>query len=167
MGVATGSVGKGVGSGVGAVAALLLAACGNTSVSSGPPGFQRADVAVLPEGRFAIDIQAVNVDGYEYGKCVAAAHTIDSEKPLFSRDGGRLTDEFRLAGGARTQTVFGVLTYGFVESGRADGSDILDPAVVLERCDRLGISSRNTSPAAAPTRDAGPDTPFDPAEAAS
>lgn len=133
-----------------ALPVIGLAACAElTEVRQGEPDLVEAQVDELGTNRFAVTLTALNTDGYELARCIAAGHVgglrnEHGERPhaVFRREGGQLTDEFRVAGGMRTQTTTGVQTYAFdPELGvdDHDGRDVMAVDVQLARCDRAGL----------------------------
>jgi len=86
---------------------------------------------------------------YALARCVAAAYTDtlrDKEGrrlfDIYRRDGGRLTDEFRVADGVRTQTTTGQQTYEFATQGEHDGRDVMSVDLQLALCDRQGLPTK-------------------------
>ena len=129
------------------LAATALGAC--TGPASGPAELQKVTIEQLSQDRFAVSIVALNMDGYELARCIAAAYTnelVDNEgKRLFDiyeRDGGKLTDEFRLIDGVRNQTTTGLQSYAFASEGEHDGKDIMHVDAQLAECARKGLPTK-------------------------
>lgn len=130
-------------------AVLKLAACAElNAVSQGEPDLVES-VITRGENRFAITLTALNTDGHELARCLGAgyADALRDEEgkrlhDVFRRDGGALTDEFRVVEGVRTQTTTGVQSYVFDPDLRPadhDGRDVMAVDVQLARCDRAGL----------------------------
>lgn len=129
--------------------AAALAACAGE-----PPAdqkFGQLKVEQLNEVRFAVSVEAINVDGYELARCIAAAYTFaqrDDEGellyPFYVRDGGKITDEFRRVDGARQQTTKGVQTYSWATAEEYvpydhDGRDVMHVDQQLADCEKQGL----------------------------
>ena len=132
-----------------ALAATALAGC-----ASEPPAdqkFGQLKVEQLNDARFAVSVEAINVDGYELARCIAAAYTFaqrddDGELlyPFYVRDGGKITDEFRKVDGKRQQTTRGVQTYSFATAEEYvpydhDGRDVMAVDQQLATCEKQGL----------------------------
>ena len=131
----------------------VLATCAEIDpVRQGEADLVDATVEPLGEDRFAVSLTSLNTDGYELARCLAAGF-VDSYRDgegtrlhdVFRREGGQLTDEFRVLQGVRTQTTTGVQTYAFdpeLEVADHDGRDVMAVDVQLARCDRAGLPTR-------------------------
>ncbi len=130
-------------------AALAVAAC--ASEPAGELQFGELKVEQLNEVRFAVSVEANNVDGYELARCVAAAYTFaqrddDGELlyPFYVRDGGKINDEFRKIDGKRQQTTRGIQTYSFATAEEYvpydhDGRDVMAVDQQLATCEKQGL----------------------------
>ena len=129
---------------------ILAAGCAPTEATF-PPELRNANVERLSVKRFAVSLEAHNVDGYEMARCIAAAYTatLTDENGtalyhFFVRDGGRMTDEYRRVDGERWVTTRGVQTYSF---GRVDelplavhdGRDLMMVDRQLANCEKAGL----------------------------
>ena len=134
----------------------LVAACAELGGNqSGEPVLRSAEISLLAEDRFAVEIVAENMDGYEVARCLAAgflagkAEADQTEYPLYLRDGGKITDEFRVRDGVRTQTSSGVQTYTILTESRdsPDGKDLMSTEAQVARCTKrdLPISTGDAS----------------------
>ena len=130
-------------------AVLGLAACAEmNAVRQGEPDLVES-VITRGDNRFTVTLTALNTDGYELARCLAAgyADTLRDDEgnrlhDVFRRDGGGLTDEFRVVEGVRTQTTTGVQSYVFdpdLEPADHDGRDVMAVDAQLARCDRAGL----------------------------
>ena len=137
-----------------AVIGSLAATAALSGCATGPEGEQslgQLKIEQLSELRFAVSIEARNIDGYELARCLAAAYTFaqrDEEgEPLFPfyvRDGGKITDEFRRVDGERQQTSRGVQTYAFATAEEYgpydhDGRDVMAVDQQLASCEKQGL----------------------------
>ncbi|MEM1160305.1 MAG: hypothetical protein AAGJ28_05180, partial [Pseudomonadota bacterium] len=127
--------------------ALSVAGC--IGPKSGPAELKKVSIEQLSAERFSVSILSQNMDGYELTRCIAAAYTNeildDDGNRLFSiykRDGGKLTDEFRLSDGVRNQTTAGNQLYSFLKEGEHDGRDVMDVDIQLARCAELGLPTK-------------------------
>lgn len=100
----------------------------------------------LGDDRFAVSITTLNMDGYAVARCVAAKYTSglrDSDDkllfPVYQRDGGKLTDEFRRKDGIRNQTTTGIQTYQLLSEGEHDGRDTISVDLQLAECEAAGL----------------------------
>lgn len=130
--------------------AVTLAGCAElTTTKEGDEQAIDASISVLGDERFAVELTAINVDGYEVARCLAAGH-VDALRdddgnllyPVFERDGGKITDEFRRNDGVRTQTSKGVQTYTLTENGDPldhNGRDIMAVDQQMAACERVGL----------------------------
>jgi len=130
--------------------ALLLGACAELSTTK--EGAERAidaSVQALGGERFAVELTALNLDGYEVARCLAAGYA-DAQRdddgnrqyPVYLRDGGKITDEFRRQDGIRTQTSKGVQTYVLtteVDPLDHDGRDTMAVGQQLASCEQAGL----------------------------
>lgn len=131
------------------MALLALSACGaGGGAEEGGQKFDETVIEKLSEDRFAVSLKADNVDGYHLSRCVAAAYAESLRdrqgKRLFSfveRQGGKLTDTFRLVEGVRTQTTSGVQMFRLINEGTHDGREILSVDLQLTECEKSGLPS--------------------------
>ncbi|MEM9060768.1 MAG: hypothetical protein AAGD13_09945 [Pseudomonadota bacterium] len=129
--------------------ALMLAACGTGEGSTvGGQKFKETVIEKLSDDRFAISVSADNIDGYQLSRCVAAAYAESLRDAqgnriygFVERQGGKLTDTFRLKEGVRTQTTEGVQTFRLVTTGVHDGTDMMDVDLQLAECEQAGLPS--------------------------
>ncbi len=128
--------------------ALGLSACMD-GVKEGEKQYLQIQVEQVSEERFAVSIEALNVDGYQLARCVAAAYTDalrdDESKRLhdfYIRDGGKLVDEFRLSDGVRNQRTSGIQTYSFAKGGEHDGRDVMSVDLQLATCERQDLPTK-------------------------
>lgn len=129
-------------------AALALTACG--------PKLEDRDlrtivVEPLSDTSFGVEIKALNVDGYELARCVAAAYAdsiVDEEGErkfdVYVRDGGQITDEFRRIDGVREVTTKGVQLYSLVTPDvhtveDHDGRDVMAVDLQLAECEKQDL----------------------------
>lgn len=132
-----------------AATAALVTACGTGGgANQGGQKFDETLIEKLSDDRFAISVTADNVDGYELSRCVAAAYAESLRDAqgnriyaFVERQGGQLTDTFRLKDGVRTQTTTGVQTFRLVNEGTHDGRDVMEVDKQLATCDRAGLPS--------------------------
>ena len=129
--------------------AVALAGCAEETERQ--KAFGELKIQQLSSDRFAVSVEALNTDGYELARCLAAAYTAtqrDEEGialyPFFVRDGGKITDEFRLIDGERQQTTRGVQTYAFAvpekyTPGDHDGRDVMAVDLQLATCEKQGL----------------------------
>ncbi|MEM7210974.1 MAG: hypothetical protein AAF479_03615 [Pseudomonadota bacterium] len=117
-------------------------------MNQGGQKFDETLIEKLSEDRFAISVTADNVDGYELSRCVAAAYAESLRDAqgnriyaFVERQGGQLTDTFRLRDGVRTQTTTGVQTFRLVNEGTHDGRDVMEVDKQLASCERSGLPS--------------------------
>lgn len=128
---------------------LALAACGAGEGSAvGGQKFKETVIEKLSADRFAISVEADNIDGYKLSRCVAAAYAEsirdDEGNRVYNfveRQGGKLTDTFRVRDGVRTQTTTGVQTFRLVSEGIHDGRDMLGVDLQLTECEQAGLPS--------------------------
>ena len=128
-------------------APLMLGACGTGGgASSGAQKFNETTIETLSEDRFAISVTADNVDGYQLSRCVAAAYAESLRDAqgnrifnVIERQGGKLTDTFRLVEGVRTQTTTGTQMFRLVNEGTHDGRDVLSVDLQLAECEKSGL----------------------------
>lgn len=130
-------------------ALAALAAC--TPQEEGARDVRSYSVEMIAENRFGVTIEAMNIDGYELARCVAAAYTsaqvdMDGRRifPYFVRDGGKIVDEFRRVDGVRMQTARGVQTYSFANAAQFtdadhDGRDVMAVDIQLAKCEKQGL----------------------------
>ncbi len=129
------------------VSTMSLVACGTGGgASQGAQKFNETSIEKLSENRFAISIKADNVDGYQLSRCVAAAYAESLRdrqgKRIYNiveRQGGKLTDTFRLVEGVRTQTTTGAQTFRLVNEGAHDGRDVMSVDLQLAECEKAGL----------------------------
>ena len=132
------------------LAGFGLAACTElNTVSEGEPDLLDAQIGATGDDRFAVSLTALNTDGYELARCLASGYVDglrddagDRRHDVFRREGGQLTDEFRVVDGVRTQTSTGVQVYAFdpaLAAADHDGRDVMAVDVQLARCDRAGL----------------------------
>ncbi len=132
------------------LAGFRLAACTELNpVSEGGSDLVDARIEPTSDNRLAISLTALNTDGYELARCLASGY-VDRLRDdqgtrlhdVFRRNGGPLTDEFRVVDGVRKQTSKGVQIYAFdpgLTVADHDGRDVLAVDVQLARCDRAGL----------------------------
>ena len=96
-----------------------------------------------------VGVVALNVDGYQLARCVAAAYvnTLKDKKgkrlwSIYKRTGGTIKDEFRLKDKVRTQRTLGVQTYEFVKEGDHDGRDVMSVDLQLAVCEEQGLPTK-------------------------
>lgn len=126
-----------------------LVSCGTGGgAPSGAQQFDRTEINQLSEDRFTISVLAENVDGYELSRCVAAAFAEslrdDEGNRLYDfveRQGGQLTDTFRLKNGVRTQTTEGLQTFRLTNEGAHDGRDVMAVDLQLAECEQAGLAA--------------------------
>lgn len=115
---------------------------------AGEPALRAAEILVLAEDRFSVTIVAENMDGYVVARCLAAgflegkAEVDGVAYPVYLRDGGKITDEFRVQDGVRTHTSAGIQTYTILPEGDptdADGKDLMSTANQIALCTRRGL----------------------------
>ena len=130
-------------------APALLAACGLEPAGQGKMVLQRIEVKQTSKTTLAVGVIALNVDGFELARCVAAAYvnTLKDKKgkrlwKVFKRTGGKIKDEFRLKDGVRIQRTLGTQTYEFVEKGEHNGRDVMDVDLQLAVCERQGLPTK-------------------------
>lgn len=126
-----------------------LAAC--TPDKEGARDIGSYSAEMIGENRFGVTIEALNVDGYEVARCIAAAYTNaqvneDGRRlfPYFVRDGGKIVDEFRLVDGVRMQTTRGLQTYSFANAKQFsdadhDSRDVIAVDIQLAKCEKQGL----------------------------
>jgi predicted small secreted protein len=127
--------------------ALVLAGCGTGGgASQGAQKFNETAIEKISEDRFSVTVTADNVDGYQLSRCVAAAYAEslrDAQgKRLFDvieRQGGKLTDTFRLVEGVRRQTTTGSQVFRLVNEGTHDGRDVISVDLQLAECEKSGL----------------------------
>ncbi|MEL7154155.1 MAG: hypothetical protein AAFN51_10295 [Pseudomonadota bacterium] len=130
-----------------ATASVLLASCGTGGgASSGAQKFNETTIEKLSEDRFAVSVTADNVDGYVLSRCVAAAYAESLRDPqgnrafnFVERQGGKLTDTFRLVDGVRRQTTTGTQSFRLVNEGVHDGRDVMSVGLQLAECEQSGL----------------------------
>ena len=130
-------------------AILALAAC--QTEPEAPLDLRSVVVEQITDVRFAVSVDAINMDGYELARCVAAAYAFaqvgkDGRQLYtgFVRDGGKITDEFRRVDGERVQRAVGFQTYSFVyaeefNTGSHDGRDVMAVDRQLAKCESQGL----------------------------
>ncbi len=132
------------------VTAIALAGCAELSTTKeGDDQSIDASIETFSGGRFAVEVTAINLDGYEVARCLAAGYANglrDDDDTLqfavFTRTGGKITDEFRRKDGIRTQTSKGVQTYALtseVSPEDHDGRDTVAVATQLAACEQAGL----------------------------
>ncbi|MEO1490938.1 MAG: hypothetical protein AAFV19_02150 [Pseudomonadota bacterium] len=135
-----------------AIAAILALTTACAELSETQEGEVRsvdAFIEPLGERRFAVEVTAINLDGYEVARCLAAGYA-DQQRdedgevqfPVFIRDGGKIVDEFRRKEGIRTQTSKGIQTYSLTAETSPedhDGRDIVAVALQLASCEQDGL----------------------------
>lgn len=128
--------------------ALVLGAC-----ASEPAELTLREIKVeqITDQRFAVTVEAYDVDGYELARCVAAAYTFAQRDdagellyPFYVRDGGKIIDEFRRTENGRQQTTRGVQTYAFATAEEYtiddhDGRDVMAVDQQLATCEKQGL----------------------------
>lgn len=136
---------------IGILAGAALTGCGTlpTGETAADQQFRDTRVEELSDGRIAITIEAINVDGYELTRCVAVVYAdslrnedgdrLHSHVKLI---GGKLTDVFRRAGGIRTQTSSGTLVYEMADNGSHDGRDVLGIDEQLAECESTDVATQ-------------------------
>ena len=131
---------------------IVLALAGCAELSTTKEGDDRsidAFIETTGEDRFAVELTAINLDGYEVARCLAAGYADglrDEDGNLqfagFTRTGGKIVDEFRRKDGIRTQTSKGIQTYTLtadVTPEDHDGRDTIAVAVQLAACAQDGL----------------------------
>lgn len=131
-------------------APAIIAACSADPVRQGKMELQRIEVKQTSDTTLRVGVVALNVDGYQLARCVAAAYVntlVDKKKKkriwdIYKRTGGAIKDEFRLKGKVRTQRTLGVQTYEFVKEGEHDGRDVMAVDLQLAVCERQGLPTK-------------------------
>lgn len=130
-------------------ALAALAACAPEPVD--PVSFRNTVVEQYTDTRFGVKVEAVNVDGYELARCIAAAYTASKVDKagnrlyeVFIREGGKITDEFRRVDGERQQTARGIQTFFFATPKQFaaiehDGRNIMAVDRQLATCESQGL----------------------------
>ena len=130
-------------------AIAALSACAPEPLD--PVAYRNTVVEQYTDTRFGVKIEAVNVDGYELARCIAAAYTanqVDKEGnrlyEVFVREGGKITDEFRRVEGERQQTARGIQTFFFATPKQFaafehDGRNIMAVDRQLAACETKGL----------------------------
>ena len=130
-----------------ASAALVLTACGTGGgASQGAQKFNETAIEKISEDRFSVTVTADNVDGYQLSRCVAAAYAESLRDRqgnrlfnIIERQGGKLTDTFRLVEGVRRQTTTGSQIFRLVNEGTHDGRDVISVDLQLAECEQSGL----------------------------
>ena len=128
-------------------AAAMLVACGaGGGAKSGAQKFNQTTIEKLSDDRFTISVTADNVDGYVLSRCVAAAYAESLRDNqgnrvynMIERQGGKLTDTFRLVEGVRRQTTEGTQTFRLSNEGTHDGRDVMSVDLQLAECEESGL----------------------------
>ena len=127
--------------------AMALTGCGTGGGAVvGAQSFNETTIEKISEDRFSISVTADNVDGYVLSRCVAAAYAESLEDAqgnrlydFVERQGGKLTDTFRLLEGVRRQTTTGTQLFRLVPEGTHDGRDVMSVDLQLAECEQSGL----------------------------